>query len=113
MNGSDLASLTDTVASLYTKQKVKQHQKKYPKQSHAVMTLNEFEMCLILTFQRNVWWSIFNKYLHNKDTATSSCWSWQFLRNFEDVSPFISVNIHFKVKPLQPNRTRDIALQLP
>ena len=37
----------------------------------------------------------------------------QFSRNFKDVSPFIRVNIHFKVKPLQPNRTQAIALQLP
>ena len=71
--GSDLASLTDTVASLYTKEKVKQSvRKKYLKQSHAVMTLNNFDMCLILTFQRNVWLAILIKYLYNKDTETIS-----------------------------------------
>ena len=43
--GSDLASLTDTVASLYKKEKVKHSvRKKYPKQSHAVMTLNNFDV---------------------------------------------------------------------
>ena len=31
------------------------------------MTLNNFDMRLILTFQGNVWWSIFNKSLNNKD----------------------------------------------
>ena len=36
---SDLASLTDTVASLYTKEKVKRSVRKNPKQSHAVMTI--------------------------------------------------------------------------
>ena len=77
------------------------------------MTLNNFDMCLILTFQKNVWWSIFNKYLNNKDTEIISFQVSRFSRNFEDISPFISVNIHFKVKQLQPNRTRDIALQLP
>ena len=30
------------------------------------MTLINFDMRLILTFQRNVCWSIFNKYLNNK-----------------------------------------------
>ena len=34
-------------------------QKLYPKQSHILMTLNNFDMCLILTFQRNVWWPMF------------------------------------------------------
>ena len=62
--GSDLASLTDTVASLYTKEKVKHRvRKSNPKQSHAVMALNNFDMCLILTIQRNVWWAILIKYL--------------------------------------------------
>ena len=28
------------------------------------MTLNNFDMCLILTFQRNVWWAILIKYLY-------------------------------------------------
>ena len=69
-------------------------------------------MCLILTFQTNIWWSIFNKYLNNKDTEIISFQVSQFSLNFEDVRPFISVNIHFKVKQLQPNRTQDIALQL-
>ena len=32
------------------------------------MTWNNVDMCLILTFQRNVWLFIFNKYLNNKDT---------------------------------------------
>ena len=72
--GSDLTSLTDTVASLYTKEKVKHSvRKKYPKQSYAVMTyINNFDMCLILTFQRNVWWAILIRYLYNKDTETIS-----------------------------------------
>ena len=69
------------------------------------MTLHDFDMCLILTFQRNVWWSIFNKYLNYKDTEIISFQVSQFSRNFEDVRPFISVNIYFKVKKLQPNRT--------
>ena len=77
------------------------------------MTLNNFDMCLILSFQRNVCWFIFNKYLNNKDTEIISFQVSQFSRNFEDDSPFISVNIHLKVKQLQPNRTQDIALQLP
>ena len=34
------------------------------------MTWNNFDMCLILIFQRNVWWSISNKYLKS-DTETS------------------------------------------
>ena len=75
------------------------------------MTWNNFDMCLILTFQRSVCWSIFNKYLNNKDTEIISFHVSQFSRNFEDVSPFISVNIYFTVKQLQPNRTQDIALQ--
>ena len=32
------------------------------------MTLNNFDMRLILTFQRNLWLSIFNEYLNIKDT---------------------------------------------
>ena len=77
------------------------------------MTSNKYDMCLILTFQRNVWWSIFNKHLNNRDKEIISFLVSQFASNFEDINPFISVNIHFKVKQLQPNRTRDIALQLP
>ena len=34
------------------------------------MTINDFDMSLILTFQRNVWWAISIKYLYNKDTET-------------------------------------------
>ena len=30
------------------------------------MTLNNFDMCLILTFKRNVWWAIIIKYLYEK-----------------------------------------------
>ena len=49
---SDLASLMDMVASLDMKQKVKHSvRKSIPKQSHVVMTLNKFDMCLILMFQ--------------------------------------------------------------
>ena len=76
------------------------------------MTLNNFDMCLISTFKRNVWWSIFNKYLNNNHTEIIFILVIAILRNFENDSPFISVNIDFKVKQLQPNRTRDIALQL-
>ena len=48
--GSDIVSVTDTVASIDTKRKVKHSvRKKYPKQSHVVMAFHKFDMCLILT----------------------------------------------------------------
>ena len=48
-----------------------------------------------------------NKNWNNKDTEINS---WQFSRNFEDVSPFIIVNIHSKIKQLKPNKTRILVL---
>ena len=76
------------------------------------MTLNNFDLCLILTFQK----MFGDQYLINtqiiRTQRSFSFKSSQFSCNFEDVNPFISVNIHFKVKQLQPYRIRDIALQL-
>ena len=52
--GSYLASLTDTVASLYTKQKVKHsvRKKSIPNKSMQLWHLKQFDMRLILTFQK-------------------------------------------------------------
>ena len=43
---------------------------------------------------------MFKKYWNNKDTEIISFYLLQFSRNLEDVSLFISVNIHFEVKQL-------------
>ena len=60
-----------------------------------------------------IWWSIFNKYLNNKDTEIIWIKSLHFSGNFVDVSSLVCGYIHFKVKQLQSNRARDIALQFP
>ena len=73
MHGLDLASLTDTVASLDRKEKVKHSiRKSISNNNHADMTLYNFHKCFILTFQRNGWWSKFDKYLNNKNTSIHS-----------------------------------------